>query len=178
MHRVKLFLSGFDQEFRDFTDILHMMPSSKESLIRRWACQPWHCWLKKDSQWLEIIAELFARMPEKPLRRLLSPFRPLIVLPPPNMGQVVRIQGPLVAGALILQLDSKLLLREYPEIIGILAHELGHLSCEATSDALQNDLEADKIAISWGFETELLKALRRDLEIDHPRVRAALAKAA
>src|SRR4051812_7364394 len=108
-----------------------MMSPSKESLIRRWAHAPWHSWIKTEPQWLEIFAELLQKMPEASLRKLSSGVRPLVVLPPVEMGRVVRIKGPLLGGAVLLQLDANLLQRGRAEALGILAHELAHLCVDA-----------------------------------------------
>ncbi|MBI3555982.1 MAG: hypothetical protein HY074_06950 [Deltaproteobacteria bacterium] len=151
-----------------------MSESSKESLIRHWANSAPHAWLKENPLWVELFAELLARMPGKALQKLLGSARPLIVLPPVYFGRVVRLTAALPAGANILQLDARLLDRPRDEAVGILAHELAHL-CVVTAphaDELKNDLEADQVACRWGFRTQLAQALGRDLESDHPRILA------
>lgn len=145
----------------------------KENWIREWAHAPWHCWLKEQPAWLDLFAELWARMPEIALRKILATTRTLVVLPPVHYGRVIRLSRPLLTGAHILQLDTKLLERPRKEQIGILAHEMGHLCSPVTEDETQNDLEADRFAIEWGFRDELVEALARDLESEHPRVKAA-----
>lgn len=154
------------------------MTRGKESLIRRWAHASWHSWLKSEPEWTVIFAELWMRLPEEALESVLTSVRPLIVLPPVEAGRVVRIRGPLLAGARILQLDSRLLSRSVDETLAILAHELAHLCAPVINDELANDLEADRLVVSWGLGAGLLKALKRDLDHDHPRVIAAASGAA
>ena len=152
-----------------------MSESSKESLIRHWANSAPHAWLKENPVWVDIFADLLSRLPAKALQKLLGSARPLIVLPPVYFGRVVRLTAALPAGANILQLDDRLLERPKEEAVGILAHELAHL-CVPTAphaDELKNDLEADQVAVGWGFRTELVQALSRDLSLDHPRILAA-----
>lgn len=149
------------------------MDSRKTSLIRRWAHAPWHSWLKTEPEWLEVFAELWARIPEEEMAQLFTATRPLVVLPPVETGRVVRVRGPLLAGVHILQLDSRLLARPRKQAVAILAHELAHLCVRAQNDELTNDLEADRLVLAWGFGEGLLDALKTDLEAEHPRVRAA-----
>lgn len=149
----------------------------RESLIRCWAAEPWHCWLKEAPPWIDILAEILVRLPQCALEQLLAAGRPLVLLPPVNQGRIVRMTKPLANGANIMQLDERLLGRPRSEAIGILTHELAHAYAAdlATDDELTNDLEADRLAIKWGFGKELLAALERDLEANHPRTRAARA---
>ncbi len=151
-----------------------MSESATEALIRHWANAAPHAWLKENPPWVELFADLLARMPGVALQKLLGSARPLLVLPPVYFGRVVRLTAALPAGANILQLDERLLERPREEAVGILAHELAHL-CVPTpphADELKNDLEADQLAVSWGFRSELVQALCRDLEEDHPRILA------
>jgi hypothetical protein len=149
------------------------MTPGKHSLIRRWAHAPWHAWIKDEPQWLDIFAELWTRLPEAPLKTLLTSTRPLIILPPVHFGRVVRIKGPLLLGASILQLDDRLLERPREQTLGILAHELAHLCVPASDNELTNDLLADRLVRSWGLGPELLQALNMDLDAQHPRVTEA-----
>lgn len=144
----------------------------KEALIRRWAHAPWHCWIKEQPRWVDIFAELWARLPEDAVKQLVSAGRELIVLPPPNQARVVRVMAPLLTGASIVQLDAQLLNRPRDEVVAILAHEFAHLCTMIAEDELKNDLAADHLVRVWGFENELRQALARDLEGDHPRVLA------
>ena len=148
-----------------------------ERILKRWSHAPWHSWLRDEPAWLELIANLWARMPRSAVFRLLNTARPLVILPPVEMGRVVRITTPLPAGANILMLDARLLDRSAAEALGILAHELAHACVygDAECDELANDLEADRLALSWGFRAELVTALERDLDPAHPRLAAARA---
>lgn len=146
----------------------------KTSLIRKWAHAPWHSWLKEHRPWLDLFAELWARLPSDAVQELVASPRELIVLPPVNFGRVVRIAAPLLTGAFILQLDERLLERPRAEALAILAHELAHLCTAIDDDELQNDLRADQLAAAWGFKQGLVEALGRDLETEHPRLKTLL----
>jgi hypothetical protein len=150
-----------------------MSSERKASLIKRWAHAPWHAWLKDEPEWLDLLAEVFARIPEDAMRQLTNPLRPLVLLPPVQMGRVVRLKGHFLLGASILQLDEKLLKRPRNETLGIIAHELAHLCVPAENTADHNDTAADALARAWGFSAELYAALAEDLEEAHPRVQEA-----
>lgn len=149
--------------------------SLKPALIRKWAHAPWHAWIKEHPEWVNLFAELWARLPESAVKQLLCAPRELIVLPPVNFSRVVRIASPLLTGAFILQLDHRLTERSRADAVAILAHEMAHLCTAICDDELTNDLRADQLVVSWGFQSELLGALNADLEATHPRIKALIA---
>lgn len=147
----------------------------KERFIRKLAYAPWHAWIKDSPDWMDLLAEIWARLPEAALRKICLGAPKLVILPPVYGGRIVRLDAPLWRGAYIMQLDPNLLERPRDHAIGILAHEFAHLCVEATADELTNDLAADRLAIKWGFHSELRDALRNDLGESHPRVVQAAA---
>lgn len=147
----------------------------KTALIRKWAHAPWHSWIKEHPEWVNLFAELWARLPEPAVKQLLCAPCELVVLPPVNYSRVVRLATPLLSGAYILQLDMRLTERPRAEAVAILAHEVAHLCTTISEDELDNDLRADQLVVSWGFHKELLGALNADLEASHPRVKALCA---
>lgn len=134
----------------------------KLRLIRKWATAPHHAWLKSDRAWLDLFADLWAKMPEPATIKVLGSLTPLVVLPPPSMGQVTRIRGNAFFGLNIMQLDNHLLKRSRREQLAILAHELAHLCVAPSEDPLTNDLAADALAASWGFASDLIAALHSE----------------
>ncbi|MEW6055215.1 MAG: hypothetical protein AB1540_01260 [Bdellovibrionota bacterium] len=146
----------------------------KYALLANWCSAPWHAWLKEQPQWLRLWAEVWSKIPEPALSQILASPQPLVILPPVEMSQIVRIEHALPQGAFLLQMNRSLLDRPRDEAVAILAHELGHRCAKnLSSDPIANDLEADRIAISWGFDKGLIKALERDVCDSNPRLAAA-----
>lgn len=143
-----------------------------ERLWMQWAQAPWHGWLKNEPQWLNLFLSVALRLPQDVTIRLLQPVRPLILVPPVEMGRVIRINAAMSAGVYILQMDRRLLERPVPEAEAILAHEIAHMLIPPSGNPDLDDREADRVAARWGYREGLIQALQKDLSGDHPRLRS------
>ncbi len=146
-----------------------LVSAVQDRLWKSWAAAPWHAWLRVEPLWLNLVLDVALAIPQSRLSQLLSPVRPLILLPPVEFGRVVHIDAALVAGARLMQLDRRLLDRPRCEALAILAHEFGHLCTARTGEMAIDDSAADDCAVEWGFGAGLLQALRRDLGEADPR---------
>ena len=140
-----------------------------EQLWLKWVQYPWHAWLKEEPKWLHLFLDVALKIPGTESVRFLQSVRPLVLLPPPSHGRVVRVHAQLMAGVNILQLNESLLTRPKAEAHGIIAHELAHIMFAPSGNVELDDMEADRIAAGWGFKEGLLQALEKDLGVNHPR---------
>jgi len=121
------------------------------------------------------LEEVLSRLPDT--EALLNGERPLYIVESSRIGGVVTLGLP--SGLTLLTLNEGLKERHLGEIVGIIAHELAHLTLDhrflswegKRKLRLREEYEADALACQWGFQEELMAALLTGVEEEARRRR-------